>query len=63
MASEYALIAESNAASAALRVKVAIACSVLGGVALAGCVPGAGFGYHYLSNFLFDYIPSHLYGN
>ena len=64
MASQYAIIAARNAASAALRAKVAIGCSVIVGVTLAGGVTtGAGFGYHYLSNFLFDYIPSHLYGN
>ena len=38
--------------------------SIAGGIVFSGSIlTGASFGYYYLSNFLFDYIPSRLYGN
>ena len=64
MASKIALAATRNAALAANAAKIAIRYSIAGGIAFAGGITtGAGFGYHYLSKFLFDYIPSRLYGN
>ena len=51
----------ANARSVASNVRI---WANVGYAALTGVgTVGAGFGYHYLSNFLFDYIPSHLYGN
>ena len=64
MASKIAIAATRNAALAANAAKIAIRYSIAGGIAFAGGITtGAGFGYHYLSKFLFDYIPSRLYGN
>ena len=46
-----------------LLLRTKVICSIGATVLTGGVSTGAGFGYHYLSNFLFDYIPSRLYGN
>ena len=46
-----------------LLLRTKVICSIGATVLIGGVSTGAGFGYHYLSNFLFDYIPSRLYGN
>ena len=46
-----------------LLLRTKVICSIGATVLTGGVSTGAGLGYHYLSNFLFDYIPSRLYGN
>jgi hypothetical protein len=63
MAARIASVATRNAALAAKAAQIAIRCSIAGGIAFVGGITtGAGFGYHYLSNFILEDLPSILHG-